>query len=91
MSSDEGRVDAMELEQLLGLGECARRYFDLVPVILEHADEWAEERHVRRVRDVDPDAHRPATLLRPATEVALNWHTCSARHSMRIGTALARC
>ena len=68
MGPDDRRVDAVKLEQLLGLGERARRYVDLVPVLLQQADERAEERHVRRVRDVDPDAHRsapyPAQLAR---------------------------
>jgi hypothetical protein len=45
------------LQQLEGLGERPRRHRDLVPAPLEQPDQRPEERHVRRVGDVDPDAH----------------------------------
>ena len=63
--ADDRRVDAVELEQLLGLCERAGRHLDLVAVLLEQSDQRAKERHVRGVRDVDPDAHR-RRLYKPA-------------------------
>ena len=44
---------------------------------------------MRRVRDVDPDAHA-MTLLRLGTKLALNRHTSSARHSTRIDAVLTQ-
>ena len=49
------------LEELERLCEVARRDGHLVPKILEQRDEWPEEHDVRRVRDVDPDAHLGAS------------------------------
>ena len=59
--ADRGRV-----EQLERLGEVARGDPDLVPAFLEQPDQRPEERHVRRVRHVDPDLHAP-TVSCPGT------------------------
>jgi hypothetical protein len=47
----------VERQQLRGLRVLARRHLDVVATLAEKRDQRAEERHLRGVRDVDPDAH----------------------------------
>ncbi len=49
--------DAVQLQQLHRLRVLARRHLDVVTALAEERDQRPEERHLRRVRDVDPDAH----------------------------------
>ena len=56
--ADDPMLDPVPLQQLERLRELSRRHLDLVPVLGEQPEQRPEERHVRRVRDVDPDAHR---------------------------------
>ena len=52
-----GVRDAVQREQLERLRVVARRHLDLVAPGPENADQRSEERHLRRVRDIDPNAH----------------------------------
>ena len=63
--------DSVQLEQLQGLREVARRHLDLVAVLLEQPQQRPEEEDVRRVGDVDPDPHRSETIRSVWTRV--NW------------------
>src|SRR5262245_1355025 len=60
----------MQLEQLDRLRVLARRDFDGVAALLEQGDQRPEERHLRRVRDVDPDAHAVTLTARPRIRFA---------------------
>ena len=51
------RGEAVAREQLLGLGVLAGGQRDRVALGFEAPDDRREEQHVRRVGDVDPDAH----------------------------------
>ena len=50
--------DPVQLEQLERLRVVAGGDLDVVAGLASSAQQRPEERHVRRVRDVDPDAHR---------------------------------
>ena len=50
-------VDVVQREQLHGLGVFPRRDRDVVAAFVQERDERPEERHLGRVRDVDPDPH----------------------------------
>ncbi len=58
---DDLMRDPVQAEQFDRLREVARRDLDLVPALAQQRDQRPEERHLRRVGDVDPDAHA-ATL-----------------------------
>ena len=55
---EHGVLEPGVLEQLERLGEIAGRDRDVVPACLEELDDRPEEDDMRRVGDVDPDAHR---------------------------------
>ena len=55
---DDVVVDVVEAQKLERLGVLARRHANLVSAASKQLDQGAEERHLGRVRDVDPDAHR---------------------------------
>jgi hypothetical protein len=63
---DDLVADRGSVEQFECLGEVARGNPDLVAPLLEQPDQRPEERHVRRVRHVDPDLHAP-TVSCPGT------------------------
>ena len=60
--ADRRRLDPVQLEQLHRLRVLARGHLDLVPALAQQPDQRPEDEHVRRVREVDPDAHLRATL-----------------------------
>ncbi len=49
--------DVVQLEQLDRLRVLACGHVDMVAALPKELDERSEERHLRRVGDVDPDAH----------------------------------
>ncbi len=60
-------LDSVEREQLGRLGVLTRRHVHVVAPLEQQCDQGSEERHLRRVRDVDPGAHAgtlPARLHR---------------------------
>ena len=63
--ADDLVADTRGVEQLEGLREVARGNADVVAAFLEEAEQRSEERHLRRVRHVDPDLHAPASSSRP--------------------------
>ncbi len=55
---DDVVLDVVEAQELDRLGVLARCHANLVSATPEQPDQGAKERHLGRVRDVDPDAHR---------------------------------
>ena len=55
---DRCRVDPVQLEQLQRLRVLARGDLDLVTALAEQPDQRLEDQDVRRVGEVDPDAHQ---------------------------------
>ena len=53
--ADDDRRERGALRQLNGLSEPARRHVHLVSARTEVRDKRTEERHVRRVREINPD------------------------------------
>ncbi len=64
VAAEHGERMAPVFEQLDGVREGARGQLDIVAVPLEQLDERTENEHVRRVREIDPDAHAAAMLVR---------------------------
>ena len=96
-------LQAGVVEQLERLRELARGDRDVVAPVAQQLDERAEEGHVRRVGDVDPDAHQvsdpPPTRSTPRSSHSRRngstiVHEPSAARSMtssRVRAATARC
>ena len=49
--------DLVQPQEVDGLRVVARGHLDLVSPRVEKCEEWTEERDLRRVRNIDPDAH----------------------------------
>ncbi len=79
--ADDGVLQAGVVEQLERLGELARGDRDVVTPSREQLDQRAEEGDVRRVGDVDPDAHQASAP--PPTR-----STPRSSHSRRNGSTI---
>jgi hypothetical protein len=59
---DDLVLDPMQRKELGRLGVLPRRHLDVVSPFAQERDQRSEERHLRGVRDVDPDVHALTTL-----------------------------
>jgi hypothetical protein len=57
MAADHRVGDIQALAQLDRLGEVASGHANVVPGAAQSLDDRAHHKHVRAVREVDPDAH----------------------------------
>src|SRR5688500_9391010 len=60
--ADTSYVETCGPGQIHGFCECPRRYQQLVIALKKFVRQRTKERHVRRVREIDPDSHEVGEL-----------------------------